>query len=174
MGCQLNSCRTRVLPSLPPRGLQISTLPQSLELPSILQNVLWKYPTEIVRYAPLWYVICMGEGGELGFYMRSENSSLDAYDKTELLQWQDAKYFGQRNYNEDIFSPWEQLYTFETFSDPAPYQVRVVSYWTESKHLLHFTNGVRSLKTDSRICCCKDIRTKVSTLYNLHICIVFH
>jgi hypothetical protein len=28
----------------------------------------------------------MGEGGDLGFYMRSENSSLDAYVKTELLQ----------------------------------------------------------------------------------------
>lgn len=115
MCCQLNSCRTRVFPSLPPRGLQIPTLLQSLELPSILQNVLWKYPNEIVRYAPLWYVICMGKGGELGFYMRSENSSLAAYVKTELLQWQDAKHFGQRNYNEDIFSPWEQLCTLKHF-----------------------------------------------------------
>lgn len=66
----------------------------------------------------------MEEGGELEFYMRSENSSLDAYVKTELLQWQDAKYFGQRNYNEDIFSPWEQLCRFETFSEPARQQVR--------------------------------------------------
>jgi hypothetical protein len=65
----------------------------------------------------MWYA--WGRMEEWGFYMRSENSSLDAYVKTQLLQWKDAKYFGERNYNADIFRTWEQLCRFETFSDPA-------------------------------------------------------
>jgi hypothetical protein len=54
----------------------------------------------------MWYERGRVEG--LGFYMRPENSSLGGVRQNwELLQWQDVKYFGERNYNEDIFNPWK-------------------------------------------------------------------